>query len=281
MRLPKITLILASLIILVYIILSQSLLYIPTSIILQLGFDSYNPWGLILYTFLHVSPNHIFGNLLLLLFIGTIAEQKLSNKDMLIIYFASSLAAAITFTILTPNTVLVGASAAISGLIAAAIVVDVKKTVLAIVSFSVIVFIIGPPLLAYSQSQLDLLTAQTNDLFQKYNDTTQQLVIAQQQNDTAAIENLSQQLNDTYYELNASTTVQNNIQEGVDREKSSKTSSLAHIVGALVGFIYMWRIRPDLLWAMPYQIIPKRYLARARHEPKKTSLKRALTRRRR
>lgn len=260
MKVPKVTLALAAITVLAYIVFSQSLLYIPSSILLQYGFSFDNWIGLIFYSFLHVSPNHLIGNLLLLLFVGTIAEQKLNKKDMTIIYFLSGAAAAITFSLLQQNTVLVGASAAISGLIAAAAVVDIKKFVVSIVAFSLLIFLIGPPLYQYSADQIELLRTQTNTLQQHLENTSQQLEIAKAQNDTALIQNLSQEFDTTYYELNTTTRAQTNLEEGVDREKRSSTSSLAHVIGAAVGFLYMWRRRPDLLWALPYQILPRRYL---------------------
>jgi membrane associated rhomboid family serine protease len=260
MRVPKITISLAVITTAFYVALSQSLLYIPSKVLLQLGFNFENPIGILLYSFLHVSPNHVIGNLILLFIVGAIAEQKLNRKDIIGIYFLSSFAAAITFSLLTPNTIIVGASAAISGLISAAVVADIKKAVVGIVAFTVLMFLIGPPLYQYSADQIELLRDKTSVLEQQLQTTSLQLEMAIEQNNTVLIEQLQEKYDTTYYELNESTMAKVNVEEGVEREKRSQTSSLAHIVGAIVGFIYLWRIRPDILWKLPEQVLPKKYL---------------------
>lgn len=256
MKFPRYTLLLCFLTAAFYFIFSSALLYIPTKTLMAFGFSFSNLLGIITYSFVHIGPNHVFGNVLLLFIIGFIAEQKLKGKDLVFIYLLSGAVAAIVFAIMRPETVLVGASAAVSGLIAVAFFVDIKKAVFGMLIFTLLVFLIGPPLLAYSQSQFELLKNRTTELEQEYNQALGELEEAIRENETERIENLSIEINKTIGELNITTHYQLNVEQGIERERESRTSPWVHLFGALTGLAYIFVFRRDIIWSLPSQLIP-------------------------
>ena len=77
-------------------------------------------WMLITAMFLHANPAHLGGNVLFLLIFGTSLEEQVSRRKWFVTYFSSGVAGNLAFLILGGNSVGVGASGAIWGLLAAA-----------------------------------------------------------------------------------------------------------------------------------------------------------------
>lgn len=73
--------------------------------------------------FLHAGPLHLLFNMYVLYIAGTLLEPGIGTPRFLAIYFISLLAGAFGALLLDPNTVTVGASGAIFGLMAAVLVV--------------------------------------------------------------------------------------------------------------------------------------------------------------
>ncbi len=73
--------------------------------------------------FLHASPLHLLFNMYVLYVAGTLLEPGIGTPRFLAIYFISLLGGAFGALLLDPNTVTVGASGAIFGLMAAVLVV--------------------------------------------------------------------------------------------------------------------------------------------------------------
>lgn len=83
------------------------------------------PWTLVTYMFLHASLLHLFFNMLVLYFFGTVLERRAGNRQLLAIFFTSGILSAIGYAFLSqpifnisPGT-MVGASGAIYGVFAA------------------------------------------------------------------------------------------------------------------------------------------------------------------
>ena len=79
-------------------------------------------WRLISANFLHYGELHLITNMLALYFLGRLVEANLGRLRYLFVYFFSGIGAMLSFTIFSlnqgeSNTVLVGASAAIMGLV--------------------------------------------------------------------------------------------------------------------------------------------------------------------
>ena len=86
------------------------------------NFQAFKIWTLLSYSFLHSLHNiwHIIGNMAGLFFLGRILEPQLGQKPFLLLYLGGALSGGLFYLILHVNSsiVVVGASAAVSALIA-------------------------------------------------------------------------------------------------------------------------------------------------------------------
>ena len=73
-------------------------------------------WRLLTSTFLHFSMLHIAGNMIVLVYIGSLIESKLGRWNYLIIYLLAGVCASITSVVWHDEGVMAGASGAIFGL---------------------------------------------------------------------------------------------------------------------------------------------------------------------
>jgi membrane associated rhomboid family serine protease len=92
--------------------LKESLSFVPLLI-------SQRPWTLFTYMFAHADLGHIFFNLLTLFFFGPRVEDRLGGGRFLILYFVSGLFGAFTSMIMSPAVGILGASAAVFGVLLA------------------------------------------------------------------------------------------------------------------------------------------------------------------
>jgi rhomboid protease GluP len=79
-------------------------------------------WRLFTAMFIHADITHIVGNMLFLLIFGLRAEKMFDLKEYLSIYFLSGLTGGFLTLLMGPDTVSIGASGAIFGIIGAAII---------------------------------------------------------------------------------------------------------------------------------------------------------------
>ena len=79
-------------------------------------------WRLFTAMFIHADITHIVGNMLFLLIFGLRAEKMFDLKEYLFIYFLSGLTGGVLTLLMGPNTVSIGASGAIFGIIGASII---------------------------------------------------------------------------------------------------------------------------------------------------------------
>ena len=77
------------------------------------------PWRLFTAMFLHASPQHIIGNMILLLVTGSFLERKIGSPRFIAVYLASGLAGSLLTAWEHPQVVSIGASGAIAGLLGA------------------------------------------------------------------------------------------------------------------------------------------------------------------
>jgi membrane associated rhomboid family serine protease len=85
-------------------------------------------WRLITAAFLHGSVLHIVFNMLALWWLGAPVEMALGRARFLGLYFASGLAGSAGALIANPNTITVGASGAIFGLLGAGLILEWRAT---------------------------------------------------------------------------------------------------------------------------------------------------------
>jgi len=236
------------------------MLFIPNKTLITFAFNFQNPIGLLSYAFFHISPSHLFGNLILLLAVGFIAEKKLSSREFAFVFMTAAVASALVYGLLFPENYLVGASAAISAFLAIAFIIDFKKTIFLVVIASMLTILISPLLLSYTEIKVNELNQRSELLEKQLNETNKAIEKALQENDSEQVQTLSLIKQTKINEFNNTLIAKNILTEGVEREESSQTSPLVHLTGAFVGLAYLWLFKRDVLWEMPYQIIPQKYL---------------------
>jgi membrane associated rhomboid family serine protease len=91
---------------------TDALMFVP---VYALG----RPWTIITYMFLHGSIMHILFNMLGLYFFGPRVEQRLGSNRFLWLYFLSGISGALLHMLLAPQSPIIGASAAIYGIVLA------------------------------------------------------------------------------------------------------------------------------------------------------------------
>jgi len=285
------TLIVASFILFFYFLFSSSLLYILEATLRSFGFSIENPLSILTYTFVHVGPSHLIANLILLIAVGAIAEKKLSFSDYLSIYILSGATAAITFALLNPNTVLVGASASVAGLLMAAFIVDAKKAFFYTAAALILSSFVAIPLLsmmvdlyrgslaseeflssrmlenvsnkkAILEEELSRLSSEKLSYEERFrqgkiseeeyrqeiaNISTKEEQIVRQS------EEVKEEESRIITKLNKVINTKENVEQGKQRESSSPSSALIHVVGAMTALLYLYIFKRDSLWkAKPY-----------------------------
>lgn len=79
-----------------------------------------HPWTLILYQFSHMNFDHLFGNMLIFVLTAPRVEEKLGHLKFLLLFLLSGIGSAVGFSLIMGNADLIGASGAISGVLAVA-----------------------------------------------------------------------------------------------------------------------------------------------------------------
>jgi membrane associated rhomboid family serine protease len=85
-----------------------------TALVLVPALIPERPWSVVTYMFLHAGVWHLLFNMLALYFFGPRVEARLGSRQFLLLYFISGLVGALT-SLLTPSAAILGASAAIFG----------------------------------------------------------------------------------------------------------------------------------------------------------------------
>lgn len=80
-------------------------------------FILYRPWGIFTYMFVHAGFWHLFFNMLGLFFFGPRLEMQLGGRSFLALYLISGLGGALFSFVFAPNAAVVGASAAVFGVL--------------------------------------------------------------------------------------------------------------------------------------------------------------------
>lgn len=258
--LPKHTLLLIGITIAAYFALSGGLPYIPDGLVNAFGFSLYSPLGLITYPFVHIGLNHLVGNVLFLLVVGAFAERRLRAVDFYSIYLLSAAYSALAFGLIEPNTVLVGASAAIAGLMVAAFLMDLRRAVVAVLFTMLFAgYFVMPAFNALVSNAHSSLSAQGIALTGELDRLNTSLSQAQESLATGSIS--ESEYNRTAAEISANSSivgsqlrgvesVLTNVVSGYNRERATRTSILVHLVGGMTALAYVIAFRRDIIWQM-------------------------------
>ncbi len=90
--------------------LTNSLAFVPALILVR-------PWTVVTYMFLHGGWLHILFNMIVLFFFGPRVEARLGPNRFVILYFLSGISGAALSFLLAPNAAIIGASAAVFGVL--------------------------------------------------------------------------------------------------------------------------------------------------------------------
>lgn len=275
----------------IYLALAYRYLYIPNYHLIAYGFMLERPLTVLSYSFIHLSPQHILANVALLFAVGIIAEKKLDTKDYVLIFFISAITSGIIFHILTPyETVLVGASSAISGILAASIFIDLKKALIAILIFGAFLHVASPMVEQHTRRELGILEeeaakieGEAEEIEKRFDEKEQKIqnyteqeksleyLCYEELNETACEEleeieekieqekeekeKIERNMSDVIQRLLERTQEKEIMEEGVRREEESRTSTIVHLVGAITGLIYLGIFRRDIIWNLPSQVL--------------------------
>jgi membrane associated rhomboid family serine protease len=81
--------------------------------------EEFAPIQIVTHMFMHGGEGHLFFNMLGLFFLGPMVEMRLGAKRFMILYLCSGLVAPFIHFLFFPNSILVGASGALFGVVAA------------------------------------------------------------------------------------------------------------------------------------------------------------------
>lgn len=89
-------------------------------------------WRLFLHMYLHAGVLHMLFNVFALLFVGKVVEKKIGSLPYLLLYHVMAVLNAIILCLIFPNSLSVGASAGIFGMIGVVCVMKWKKDAIAV-----------------------------------------------------------------------------------------------------------------------------------------------------
>jgi membrane associated rhomboid family serine protease len=98
-------------------LLTLSLPQVVNPLVLVPGLLLHRPWTLVTYMFLHGGLGHLFFNMLALFFFGPRLEQRLGERNFLVLYFVSGMTGAFLSLLFTPWAAIIGASGAVFGVL--------------------------------------------------------------------------------------------------------------------------------------------------------------------
>ncbi|MFC2175183.1 rhomboid family intramembrane serine protease [archaeon] len=233
---PVATLVLAALLVLFYFVVSGGSTYVtPLSRMYPLGVSNANMIGSLTYTFSHIGVKHLLGNLMALLVFGTILEQKLDKWHVTGIFLVSGVFAGAVYTVIHPEVWVVGASAAIAGLLAAGTVTSTKKTIAA---FAAVILLVPNVILPTSDIALDTLekfrAGQAEEAQVKVEELTQEIEAGEYTPETVEQREAAAQK-----QSKATQSVQS-LEQGRETEATTPASFEIHMLGGLFALAFLW-----------------------------------------
>lgn len=136
----KATLVIAAALVLGYFVISQGNIFIEKNTLVSLAFSISQPANILSYMITHMSIWHMAVNVLSLLLFASIVETTLGSKDVFGIFAFSGTVTVALFAFFNPETILVGASAGVWGIMSSAFILDFRKA-LALLGIVLILFL--------------------------------------------------------------------------------------------------------------------------------------------
>jgi len=250
--------------------------YASSAAIGAFGLALWNPIGVVTSLFMHQGVQHLLANLIPLAAFALLLESTtLSGGAVIVIFLASGMAGGLVYVLLNPGALIIGASAAIAGLMSAAVALKPKQAIaLAVIVALLAVFIVGPASDFFTgarktqvQSDVASLTlenaaaqAQAAAAQAAVNETGARVTELEKRGETAQAEEARVQLEREKAELDAAAAAekQSNASLAAAQAKAEEfargeehaeapATILPHAVGALVGLALVFAFRkPDV-----------------------------------
>ncbi len=188
--------------------------------------------GGLLFSFTHIGLKHLMANMFVLAILGTILEQRLKSWHVFVIFLFSGWIAGVVYTTIKPDVWVLGASAAICGLIGAGLIVDFKRTILgAVFAISMV------PVVVYPTADWVIITFYTHQE-ETIQENVQKIVQYQEQLKNATPEEkpkIIQKINQTYHQTKMAVQKVEKLEKGVKKEAETPAASLIHVLGGILG----------------------------------------------
>ncbi len=228
----KATIALTVVLIAAFVFLSNAELFIPTEKIKQLAFNQWvSPQNIFWFWLVHAGFPHLVANALGLLIFGALVEKHLKSRHLLQLFFVSAIGAPLIFTFFFPKIELVGASGGIAGLIASSLVLEPKKSILALIA---LLLLIGGSA-AFLATELD---SQQKNLQNQAQQTQVDLNKAVQEKNVEQQLQLEKQLR----ELRGK---HEQIQQTRQFQETIPIENRVHGIGAILGIVYLVLAVPE------------------------------------
>ena len=231
----KVTTTLVLVLIISFMFMSGGTHFISAENVLGNSFGTQNPQNIVHHIFTHNEYEHLVFNLAAFALFALLVESAVGGTSLLVIFFASAFSSAIIFALLNPGSAIVGASGGISGLAASAFMLKTKKFFGAVVAMILITFLL---LTAANFS----LAIGEQSLQEQNTEIRKNIETAVAEGDAVAQEQLSTELAEVK-------ETQSRIGEGKALQEAGVSIPLPHIVGALVGLLYVRAFRKKQLEA--------------------------------
>ena len=142
--------------------------YASSAAISAFGLASWNPVGVVTSLFMHQGVRHLLANLIPLAVFAFLLETTLTGGAVIVIFLASGIAGGLVYVLLNPGALIIGASAAIAGLMAAAVALKPKQAIALALLVALLAVLVVTPASEYFagarktqvQSDVDSLTQQ-------------------------------------------------------------------------------------------------------------------------
>jgi membrane associated rhomboid family serine protease len=216
-----------------YFVLAGSAFYIDSPSLELLSVSRSLPApGLLSHLFVHVGLEHLVGNIIPLIAFGLLLELESSALELLLVFFFSGLAGGVAFIALNPSSALAGASAGVSGLMGAAVMLAPRRTLLFVAAIMpLLVYILLLPALRYG---VELQDSNAREQAQYY---AEQASAFSKQGQYAQAEDALSRQRQALIQSDA-------ISSGRQRESQAPSDLAVHLVGAVLGAAVIYGLRP-------------------------------------
>ncbi|MEM0475753.1 MAG: rhomboid family intramembrane serine protease [Candidatus Norongarragalinales archaeon] len=245
--------------------------YASSTAVSSLGLAWWNPFGVFTHFFMHQGVRHLLANILPLATFAVLLESTMSVGGVLVVFFAAGVAGGLVYLIVNPTALVIGASGASSGLMAAATALRPKQAItLAVLVALLSAFFITPASDFFAaqrktqlQNEVQALGAQFEQAQARVfaakvavNQTAARLAEFERLGKTAEAQQTRAELARHQAELARTQEEQAKASESLESalakkaefargeaQENAPVSALPHAVGALVGLVIVFAFR--------------------------------------